>query len=103
MKELLTKGNREATIETLTKLGWEGQLIATLNIKVSVDGKRAEDGLFNIRGELSKDAAKVQASKLWEKADENVILEVELPPGDFFCFEGGRLYSDSVSTWTKKK
>ena len=49
VKELLTKGNREATIETLTKLGWEGQLIATLNIKVSVDGKRAEDGLFNIR------------------------------------------------------
>ena len=94
MKELLTKGNREATIETLTKLGWEGQLDATLNIKVSVDGKRAEDGLFNIRGELSKDAAKVQASKLWEKADENVILEVELPPGDFFCFEGGRLYSE---------
>ena len=47
-KELVTKGDSEDVIRTLTKLGWEGQLIATVTIKVSVDGRRAEDGQFSL-------------------------------------------------------
>ena len=94
VKELLTKGNREAVTETLTRLGWEGQPIATVSLRVSADGERVEDGQFNIQGVLSKEAARVQASKIWEKAEEDVTLEITVPPGECFKFEGGHLYSE---------
>ena len=94
VKDLLTKGSREAVIETLTKLGWEGQPIATVNLRVSTDGERVEDGQFSIQGVLSKETARVQASKIWEKAEEDVTLEVEVPPGELFKFEGAHLYSE---------
>ena len=38
VEELLTKGNNEAVIRALTKLGWEGQPIATVTLRVSTDG-----------------------------------------------------------------
>ena len=44
VKELLTKGNEDSVIETLTKLGWEGQLIATVNLKLAAERRRADDG-----------------------------------------------------------
>ena len=94
VKDLLTKGDTATVNETLTKLGWEGQLIATVTLRLSVDGNRAEDCQFGLRGALGKETVKVQAAKLWEKAIESVILEVELPPGELFKFEGGRLYSE---------
>ena len=94
VKELLTKSDSATVNETLTKLGWEGQLIATVTLRLSVDGNRTEDGHFNLRGALGKETVKVQAAKLWEKANESVMLEVELPPGELFKFEGGRLYSE---------
>ena len=93
-KELVTKGDSEDVIRTLTKLGWEGQLIAAVSIKVSVDGRRADDGQFSLRGALASDPISVQAAKLWEKADEDVMLELDMPPGDRFEFQGGRLYSE---------
>ena len=93
-KELVTKGDSEDVIRTLTKLGWEGQLIAAVSIKVSVDGRRADDGQFSLRGALASDPISVQAAKLWEKADEDVMLELDMPPGDRFEFQGG---SDSDS------
>ena len=94
VKDLWTKGNKEAIVETLTRSGWEGQLIATVTLRVSVDGERVEDGQFNIRGNLCKEKVKVQAAKIWEKAEEDVTLEVEMPPGEMFAFEGGHLYSE---------
>ena len=48
-RELTTKGNIEAVNENLTKLGWEGQPIATVNLRISTDGRRVEDGQFNLR------------------------------------------------------
>ena len=94
VKDLLTKDNKEAIVETLTRSGWEGQPIATVTLRVSVDGERVEDGQFNIRGNLCKEKVKVQAAKIWEKAEEDVTLEVDVPPGEAFTFEGGQLYSE---------
>ena len=94
VKDLLTGSNKEAVIETLTKLGWEGQPIATVSLRVSADGERVEDGQFGIQGVMSKEAAKVQATKIWEKAGEDIIVEIEVPPGEWFQFEGGHLYSE---------
>ena len=81
-RELVTKGDSEDIIRTLTKLGWEGQLIAAVMIRVSVDGRRAEDGQFSLRGALASEPIRIQAAKLWEKADEDVTLEIDVPPGD---------------------
>ena len=61
-------------------------------MRLFVDGNRAEDGHFSLQGALGKEAVEVQAAKLWEKANESVMLEIELPPGELFKFEGGRLY-----------
>ena len=44
VNEMLTEGNSDSITNTLTKLGWEGQLIAAVILQVSADGKRAEDG-----------------------------------------------------------
>ena len=77
-KELVTKGDSEDVIRTLTKLGWEGQLIAAVSIKVSVDGRRADDGQFSLRGALASDPISVQAAKLWEKADEDVMVRTDV-------------------------
>ena len=94
VEELLTKGNNEAVIRALTKLGWEGQPIATVTLRVSTDGERIEDGQFGIQGVLCKEKVKVQAAKIWEKAEEDVTLEVDIPPGEKFIFEGGQLHSE---------
>ena len=94
VRKLTTTGNEETVKETLTKLGWEGQSIATVTLTVSTDGKRAEDGRFNLRGPLTEDPIKLQASKLWEKVDERVVLEITIPQGEKFQFEGGRLFSE---------
>ena len=61
---------------------------------MSVDGRRAEDGQFSLPGALANEPIKIQAAKLWEKADEDVTLEIYIPPGDRFDFQGGRLYTD---------
>ena len=73
VKELLTKGNEDSVIETLTKLGWEGQLIATVNLKLSAERRRADDGQV-----MGKD----------------VMIQIDTPPGQLLKFEGGNLYSE---------
>ena len=93
VKDLLTEGNSDSINNTLTKLGWEGQLVAAVILQVSADGKRADDGHFSLRGPLCAEATKLQAAKLWEKADESVILQIDMPPGESFIFEGGNFAS----------
>ena len=44
----------------------------------------------------------IQASKLWEKADNDIVLSVEVPSGNAFVFEGGRLTSDFLDHETVK-
>ena len=94
VKELTVKGGTEEELRALTKLGWEGQTIGTVTLKTSADGRRVEDGQFRMRGDLTTETIKIQAAKIWEKADEDIMLHINTPPGDRFLFEGGRLYSD---------
>ena len=88
----LVTGKSEKDIEdTLTRLGWEGQLIASVALRLSADGKQADGGSFMLRGALSPEPIQIQAGKLWEKAEEDVMLTVNVPNGAEFVFAGGRL------------
>ena len=97
-KAELVTGSSEKDIEnTLTKLGWEGNLIATVSLKVTADGQRVHSGQFMMRGALSAETIQLQASKLWEGADAETVLCVNIPTGAELRFEGGRLCSEYIA------
>ena len=99
----LETGCSEASIrETLTKLGWEGQTVASVILKISADGRQVTAGQFQLEGALTPTPVVIQASKLWEKADGDIVLSVEVPSGSAFVFEGGRLTSDYLDHETVK-
>ena len=100
--ELVTGCSETAIKDTLTKLGWEGQSIASVILKISADGRQVTAGQFQLEGALSPTPVVVQASKLWEKADNDIVLSVEVPSGNAFVFEGGRLTSDFLDHETVK-
>ena len=94
VSELETGCSEEAIRGTLTKLGWEGQTIASVVLKMTADGKQVSAGQFQMEGALSASPVQVQASKLWETAGNDIVLSVAVPSGNAFVFEGGRLTSD---------
>ena len=98
-KAELVTGSGEKDIENmLTKLGWEGNLIATVSLKVTADGQRVHSGQFMMRGALSAETIQLQASKLWEGADAETVLCVNIPTGAELRFEGGRLCSEYIQS-----
>ena len=100
--ELETGCSETALRDTLTKLGWEGQTVASVVLKISPDGKKVTSGQFQLEGVLTPTPVVIQAAKLWEKADSDIVLSVEVPAGNAFVFEGGRLTSDYVDHETVK-
>ena len=95
----LVTGKSEKDIEdTLTRLGWEGQLIAAISLRMSPDGRQADGGSFMLRGALTPEPLQIQAGKLWEKAAADVVLSVDVPNGAEFVFAGGKLCSDYVNS-----
>ena len=94
ISELETGCSETAIRDTLTKLGWEGQAIASVVLKITADGKQVSAGQFQLEGALSPCPVLVQASKLWETTGSDIVLSVNVPSGNAFVFEGGRLTSD---------
>ena len=92
--QLLTKCDNQAIRHTLTELGWEGQLAASVIVKASVDGERVAGSTFKINGELTKDPVSFQAAKLWDKCGADIQLQVTVPAGAEFDFSGGTLASE---------
>ena len=92
--ELETGCSESAIKDTLTKLGWEGQAIASVILRISADGKQVSAGQFQLEGPLSPSPIVIQAAKLWEKAGQDIMLNITVPSGNAFVFEGGRLTSD---------
>ena len=66
------------------------------------DGKQVTSGQFQLEGALTPTPIVIQASKLWEKADNDIVLSVEVPSSNAFVFEGGRLTSDFLDHETVK-
>ena len=98
VQNLLTGKSEKDIEDTLTRLGWEGQLIAAVVLRMSPDGKQADSGSFMLRGALTPEPLQIQAGKLWEKAEEDVVLTVNVPNGAEFVFAGGKLCSDYVNS-----
>ena len=96
--DLLTKRSDKDVEDTLTRLGWEGQLIAGISLKVSPDGRSTASGSFLLRGALCQEPIQIQAAKLWEKAATDILLTINVPNGADLIFAGGKLYSEFVDS-----
>jgi len=92
--QLLTQCDNQAICQTLTQLGWEGQLAASVIVKASVDGERVAGAVFKVHGGLTKDPVTFQAAKLWDKCGADIQLQVTVPTGAEFDFSGGTLASE---------
>ena len=94
ISSLATKGDSDAITRTLTRLGWEGNLIAGVLLHLSVDGRTEANSEFFLGGKLAKAAISVQASKIWKNAAKDIALQFECPPGATFNFSNGGLVSN---------
>ena len=94
--KLLTVGLGERAKDTLTKLGWEGQLIAPIGITLSLDGSEVANSHFSLHGDLVSEPISVKAGLLWEKTAKELLLSLKMPTGTAFKFAGGDLSSDLI-------
>ena len=94
---LACKGSGEKAInDTLTELGWEGNLITAVLLTLSNDGEKAKYGELLVRGLLGPGPITTQASKLWEACDKDIILTIQVPKGEAFSFDNGSLASGYI-------
>ena len=96
--DLLTKRSDKDVEDTLTGLGWEGQLIVGILLRVSPDGRSTASSSFLLRGALCQEPIQIQAAKLWEKAESDILLTINVPNGADLIFAGGKLYSKFVDS-----
>lgn len=96
LRTLTTKGHGEQIDATLRQLGWEDSLVACVILFLSADNSTVSNSQFALRGTLSKDPINMQASKVWEKADEAVTMSICIPQGKDFSFESGTLCSEYI-------
>ena len=91
---LCTRSDSDSVKTTLTKLGWEGNIIAGVTLRVSTDGSKVDNGQFFLAGNLVSQNIVIQTAKLWAKANKEVTLSLKIPNGDKFNFMSGTLASE---------
>ena len=94
----VTFGDGDAINDTLTRLGWEGQIVGAVVLQLSVDGSMVTSGQFLMRGELAKEVIKVKVDKLWEKAGKDIVLSFSMPRAEEFSFPGGLMTSEYLAS-----
>jgi len=92
--QLLTQCDTPAICQTLTGLGWEGSLAASVIVKASVDGERVAGTTFKLNGDFTKDPISFQAAKLWDKCGADIQLQITMPKGAELDFSAGTLASE---------
>lgn len=65
-----------------------------LGVITSGDNRRIDEAFFFIRGKFEDPVIRMDASAIWEDADPNYVMQINLPTGDDFSFSEGGLYSD---------
>ena len=80
--------------DTLTKLGWRGESIATVCLTLTPDGSRLANGFFGLWGTLSADPIEFPASKLWDGTQRGSSIRITNLQGQLFKFASGHLQSD---------
>ena len=100
--DLVTFGDGGAINDTLTPLGWEGQVVGAVVLNISVDGSTVTSGQFLMRGELAKEIIKVKVDKLWEKSGKDVVLGFTMPRAEEFVFPSGQMSSEYMASTNVK-
>ncbi len=74
--------------QVLERHEWSGKAAATVGVKLSADNTEVESARLVLAGSWGS-VLKIQAHKLFSGADEDVILEIELPDlAVFRCADG---------------
>jgi len=97
-KALEVNGPGATTQAVLASAGWDGRLIAGVNIFLSPDNERVVNGSFFVLGHLSEDLVAFQAAKVWAGAAESVTMHLQPPPGEAIRFPSGRLHSEVLAS-----
>jgi hypothetical protein len=93
--KLTVKNNSDR--EVLTNLGWEGQLIGYVGLSLSGDGRSVSGARFAVRGKLTAAPIVIQAAKIWQGAERDVQLSIDLPDLAAYKFSSGSLTSDYLA------
>ncbi len=91
---LSTNANGPGMRDTLIKLGWKGNLVATVCLGLSVDGSRPDKGWFGLWGPLSQETVEFPASRLWEGPTCGTIVRINNLQGQAFQLMSSHLQSN---------
>jgi len=81
----------------LGKHGWDGRLTASIGLELTPDNSAVARGQLIMRGRLSEEPTTFQASKLWEAADKEAVVDIVLPSAAEFDFSGGSMHSENLT------
>ena len=90
----VTGHGQQATEEFLEGFGWDQKAAGITVIRLSPDNRRVTAARFALAGRWQDEACRIQAKKLWNQLDENVILEVGIDNLTMFRFADGEMWSD---------
>ena len=97
---LSTNASGPGMRDALTKLGWKGNLVATVCLSLSPDGSKPDKGGFNLWGPLSLEPIEFPASRLWEGPPRGTTVRIGNLRGQAFQFPNGHLqreYTDGAA------
>lgn len=78
----------------LTGMGWVGELVTATGLVLSMDGTRVTHGEILVRGSLIDGTIAIQANKMWDGPQKDVLLTISTLRGEDFSFKNGTLCSD---------
>ena len=95
---LETRNYSDGVDEALKLFKWSGRTAGCVVLNLNADNSAVAGGQFMARGRLAKDAVKIEANKLWEAAESNLILTVQIPEAGVFTFGEGGLCSEYMES-----
>ena len=88
--------NASSSVDTaLKKFKWDGKAMGCVVTSLSPDNREVAEAFFVVRGSLDDRDEKIDASRLWQDANPNVVLTIRCPKADIFTFSHS-LSSDLV-------
>ena len=79
----------------LRKFKWDGKAAGCVVTSLSPDNREVTEAFLVVRGSLDDRDEKIDASRLWQDANPNVVLTIRCPKADAFTFSHG-LGSDLI-------
>jgi hypothetical protein len=98
LAELEIPNTDEAVTNGLKQLGWDGKSPAgCVVLQLAADNSAVTSGQFVARGQLAAEELRMDASRIWNGADANLQLSIQVPRGEAFKFSDGGLCSDFMA------